>query len=197
MSDPQWAPDPTGRHEYRWFDGATWTDRVADHGEEAVDPVASAGPPQTAETSDAAAATPPAAMPMPPTVGGPVVTIPEGVWLSSRGRRFLGFLLGVVLMIVTLVIGYVIWTVLLWSRGQTPAKQIMGMRTLDARTGQAASFGTMFVRGFLLDTVLGGSTGIYGLISALWIFGNDQNQRLTDKIVSTIVVDDPQKRLAP
>lgn len=192
MSDPQWAPDPTGRHEYRWYDGTTWTDRVADHGEEAVDPVAAPGPP----TASTPSATPPAAMPMPPTVGGPVVTVPEGVWLSSRGRRFLGSLLTVVLMIVTLIIGYVIWTLILWPRGQTPAKQIMGMRILDARTGQVASFGTMFVRNFLLDTVLGGVTGIYGLISALWIFGNDQNQRLTDKIVSTIVVDDPQNRLA-
>ena len=23
---PNWYPDPMGRHEYRWFDGTTWTE---------------------------------------------------------------------------------------------------------------------------------------------------------------------------
>jgi uncharacterized protein YxjI len=33
-----WYPDPFGRHEHRFFDGANWTDRVASHGREGVDP---------------------------------------------------------------------------------------------------------------------------------------------------------------
>jgi uncharacterized protein YxjI len=37
---PNWYPDPMGRHEYRWFDGATWTDQVSSHGKQSVDPVA-------------------------------------------------------------------------------------------------------------------------------------------------------------
>jgi uncharacterized protein YxjI len=36
---PNWYPDPMGRHEYRWFDGATWTDQVSSHGKQATDPV--------------------------------------------------------------------------------------------------------------------------------------------------------------
>jgi uncharacterized protein YxjI len=36
---PNWYPDPMGRHEYRWFDGATWTDQVSSHGKQSVDPV--------------------------------------------------------------------------------------------------------------------------------------------------------------
>jgi hypothetical protein len=37
--EPQagWLPDPTGRHEYRWWDGAEWTEVVADQGVESVD----------------------------------------------------------------------------------------------------------------------------------------------------------------
>ena len=27
-----WLADPTGRHEYRYWDGATWTEHVSDHG---------------------------------------------------------------------------------------------------------------------------------------------------------------------
>ena len=33
-----WYPDPYGRHERRYFDGTTWTERVASHGREGVDP---------------------------------------------------------------------------------------------------------------------------------------------------------------
>ncbi len=33
-----WYPDPFGRHESRWWDGARWTEHVASHGRQAVDP---------------------------------------------------------------------------------------------------------------------------------------------------------------
>jgi hypothetical protein len=36
---PGWNPDPTGRHEYRYWDGGTWTDDVSDGGATSVDPV--------------------------------------------------------------------------------------------------------------------------------------------------------------
>ncbi|MEO6628969.1 MAG: phospholipid scramblase-related protein [Aquihabitans sp.] len=36
---PNWYPDPMGRHEYRWFDGAQWTDQVSSHGKTSIDPV--------------------------------------------------------------------------------------------------------------------------------------------------------------
>ena len=29
---PGWHPDPSGRHDYRYWDGATWTENVADGG---------------------------------------------------------------------------------------------------------------------------------------------------------------------
>ena len=35
-----WHPDPTGRHEHRYFDGTGWTDHVADSGNLSTDPVA-------------------------------------------------------------------------------------------------------------------------------------------------------------
>jgi hypothetical protein len=36
----QWAADPTGRHQHRWWDGRQWTEHVADGGVQAVDPLA-------------------------------------------------------------------------------------------------------------------------------------------------------------
>jgi hypothetical protein len=29
---PQWAPDPTRRHDYRYWNGARWTEEVSDRG---------------------------------------------------------------------------------------------------------------------------------------------------------------------
>jgi len=36
---PGWFPDPTGRHDHRWWDGAAWTAHVADAGIATVDPL--------------------------------------------------------------------------------------------------------------------------------------------------------------
>jgi uncharacterized RDD family membrane protein YckC len=35
---PRWAPDPLGRHEYRYWDGGQWTEHVSDNGMAAIDP---------------------------------------------------------------------------------------------------------------------------------------------------------------
>ena len=43
--EPGWNPDPAGRHEYRYWDGSTWTDDVSDNGVTATDPLAGAGGP--------------------------------------------------------------------------------------------------------------------------------------------------------
>jgi uncharacterized protein YxjI len=34
---PNWYPDPSGRHELRYFDGSAWTEHVSDHGRQSVD----------------------------------------------------------------------------------------------------------------------------------------------------------------
>ena len=40
---PGWYPDPFGRHETRWWDGAQWTEHVASHGRQQVDPPVGGG----------------------------------------------------------------------------------------------------------------------------------------------------------
>jgi uncharacterized protein YxjI len=48
MSTPaNWHPDPTGRHQLRYWDGSVWTDHVSDNGVAGVDPVAAGGPAST------------------------------------------------------------------------------------------------------------------------------------------------------
>ena len=40
---PNWYPDPLGRHEHRYYDGRSWTEHVADHGRQSVDPPGGVG----------------------------------------------------------------------------------------------------------------------------------------------------------
>ena len=35
---PNWYPDPWGRHEHRYYDGSHWTEHVASHGRPSIDP---------------------------------------------------------------------------------------------------------------------------------------------------------------
>ncbi len=37
--EPSWQPDPAGRHHYRWWDGAQWSDQVSDDGVVSTDPL--------------------------------------------------------------------------------------------------------------------------------------------------------------
>jgi len=112
--------------------------------------------------------------------------------LSTIGKRFAGALLTGVLVVVTLGIGYLIWAAIAYGKGQTPAKQILKMYVIDTETGLPATWGKMFMRGFVIDGVLNSVTGgIFSLVSAIWIFTNPERQRLTDKIIKTIVVDAP------
>ena len=50
---PAWHPDPTGRHEHRYWDGERWTDHVADAGQAATDPLEGGGPAQGGAQSPA------------------------------------------------------------------------------------------------------------------------------------------------
>jgi hypothetical protein len=52
---PGWHPDPTGRHEYRYWDGSQWTDDVSDQGATTHDPVAGPGAPTVQSTLPGAA----------------------------------------------------------------------------------------------------------------------------------------------
>lgn len=73
-----WHPDPTGRHELRYSDGAQWTEHVANDQVTAVDPYTAPVPPPPAPPVPPPAAAPaPAAQPAPPS---PDPTTPVGGW---------------------------------------------------------------------------------------------------------------------
>jgi uncharacterized RDD family membrane protein YckC len=86
------------------------------------------------------------------------LTLPQGVQLAGHGRRIGAYFLAIPLWIVTLVIGYIIWGLIVWSRGQTPALQVLGMRCWRPETRRVPGFWWMALReiiGRLVDTILG------------------------------------------
>lgn len=205
MSMSSWEPDPTGRHQYRWWDGERWTDQVADDGVQAVDSV-----------SITEARLPREALPSVPPPSGMVPEDPRALSdlgssdplsiLSSRGQRFGAFLLEIPLAVVTLGIGWVIWALIVYSQGQTPAKQLLKMRVVNLEERRAASWGSMFVREWILKGVLPGalnyiSLGIVGtlwiLISGIMLLNNDRHQSLWDRMLKTVVISDPHNLFQP
>ncbi len=95
-------------------------------------------------------------------------------------------------MVVTLVIGWFVWALVIFDSGQTPAKQMLGMRVVNLNTGNAAGFGRMLLREIVAKPVIGilSAIAVVGVIANFWLLWDKDTQELWDKIVDTIVVND-------
>ncbi len=95
---------------------------------------------------------------------------------------------------LALAAGYVIWWFRALSSGQTPGKQLVGIRAIKSR-GEPLGWGNTFVREFLIKGLLGGflsslTGNIYGLVDGLWSLFDRDRQTIHDKMANTIVVRD-------
>jgi uncharacterized RDD family membrane protein YckC len=120
--------------------------------------------------------------------------LPAGVTLATPGRRIGAYFLSVVLVIVTLFIGYIIWGLVIWGRGQTPTYQVLGMRCWKPETRRVAGWGTMALReiiGRLVESLM-----ITALISFILMLVRSDRKCLHDLIAGTVAVRDPDKVLA-
>jgi hypothetical protein len=121
MSTPAgWYPDPTGRHQHRWFDGDDWTDQIADDQVVGDDPVRGGGDAPVEPAADPAATQAvPEAQPQPTPVGGPPAG-PSGPYVpppgteyaaapaSSKGGPNKGLLIGLGVLVVLVIVGLVL-----------------------------------------------------------------------------------------
>jgi len=123
--------------------------------------------------------------------------LPPGVVLAPRGRRVGAFFLGILLEVVTLVIGYIIWGLILWGRGTSPAFSVLKCKVVDANTGQLATFGKMAMRDIVGGIVQGICSIITALVSLIMFATDDRNRNIPDRIGTTIVVYDPNDVLQP
>jgi uncharacterized RDD family membrane protein YckC len=124
-----------------------------------------------------------------------VGSLPGGVRLSSLGRRFAAYAIDVAIGFVTLGIGWLIWALIVFARGQTPGKQLLGMRTLTWATRRRAGWGRMFLRVMVVQSVIMfvAIITLIGVVVFFWPLWDDRNQELWDKVVDTVVVDDQQE----
>jgi uncharacterized RDD family membrane protein YckC len=121
--------------------------------------------------------------------------LPEGTQLASVGRRIGAYFLAIPLAIVTLGIGYIIWGLIVWGNGQTPALQVLGMRCWRPETNRVAGFWHMALReiaGGIIEGILGFITEITSFV--LMVAGRER-KAIHDYIAGTVVLHDPNKVL--
>ena len=139
---------------------------------------------------------------MPPAyTPGMNTPLPPGVVVSSVGKRLGGHLLEIVLVIVTVVIGWLIWSFIVWGRSVTPAKQLLKMKVVKKDSGLRASYGTMALRELvgkwlIVNLAIGSLCGLVTIVLDFMLVWDKDRQELWDKIAGTIVVDDPNDVLA-
>jgi uncharacterized RDD family membrane protein YckC len=121
--------------------------------------------------------------------------LPVGVTFTTASRRLGQYALDGLLLVITAFIGWFIWSLFIWRRGETPAMQILRIKVVKLENGQAtqaATWGTMALREFV------GKYIVMGLISSIffpaWVvlvfmlMWDKNKQELWDKIAGTIVV---------
>jgi uncharacterized RDD family membrane protein YckC len=120
---------------------------------------------------------------------------PDLLVTAGPGRRLVGYIIDVLLSLLTLGIGWLIWFIIVAPNGQTPAKQLLRMYIMRADGTRAGGVYTwvrqLLVRGllgFLLSLV---TLGVYELLASLWCVWDRDHQCLWDKIAGTYVAYSP------
>ena len=67
-------------------------------------------------------------------------------------RRFKAWVLEIVLISGTAYIGWFIWSLITWGKGQTPAQNLLRIISINETTGTPAKRPQMFIRFFLIFT---------------------------------------------
>ena len=126
-----------------------------------------------------------------PTGRAPQLFDEAGLPLVTPGGRLSALLLDLVLIVITLGVGWLVWSLIAWSNGRTPARQLLGHVVADATTGDPLGWGRMALRQLvvcgLLGAALGAVTaGIYLLVDASMVFSAD-HRTLHDRMAGSVV----------
>lgn len=133
---------------------------------------------------------PPPARQAPLAAGG--VGLPGSVTLTNPWKRLGCALLESILVSFTLGIGWLIWAAVTAPNGQTPAKQMLRIRVIDAGTLYPVGIARMFwMRGLIAGLVAGVAFPFTLGILVFMPFWDARNQTLYEKVSGTLVVDDP------
>ena len=118
------------------------------------------------------------------------LVLPQGVRPRSIGRVVAAYTLAVLLFIVTLGIGYIIWSLVAWGYGQTPGQRLLGLRCWDLETGRPGSRGQMAIRQ-ITGLLLNGEA----LMGPFILLASKDRASVGDFFVDTVVLYDPDRVL--
>jgi uncharacterized RDD family membrane protein YckC len=105
------------------------------------------------------------------------------VVMATRLSRIGSWLVNILLVFLTLGIGWIIWWFIVAPKGQNPGKAVVGLRVIKT-DGSAMNTGTMFIRGLL--GLVCGLIPLY--LDDLWMLWDKDAQTLHDKLADTVVV---------
>lgn len=83
-----------------------------------------------------------------------------------------------------MLVAYIVWALVLFGRGTTPGKKLLGMRVIR-EDGSTPGFLIMLVREWIGKAI----SGMILSLGYLWILFDQDNQGWHDKLVSTYVVE--------
>ena len=116
---------------------------------------------------------------------------------ASFQHRLGAIVLDATLIIITLGIGWVIWSFIVWGEGQTPAKKILKLRTINFTSGRSASWGHMGIREALVPTTVsiasfftGGIASIAWIVVEIVFYFTKGQRTFRDYWVKTAVVNE-------
>ena len=121
--------------------------------------------------------------------------LPSGIRLTSRPRRAAEPFVEALLAIVLLYVGWLVWSLVVYRRGQSPAKQLLRMRVVVLETRRRAGSARMLARELPAKALVGVAALVSFGVVLLWPLWDERRQALWDKLVETIVVDDPFEEL--
>ena len=127
---------------------------------------------------------------------GSGLNLPNGTELASHGRRVGSWFLAIPLLIVTLIIGYYIWGLIIWGRGQTPTQQVLGMRTWVPADAKRATWGKMALREIVGVGICTSLFGITLILSLILFLSGRERKATADWVASTVILRDPNNVLA-
>lgn len=119
---------------------------------------------------------------------GIVFALDQEAGSDSSGVGWLLFAVGLFLGLVVMV--WAGWK-FGWRQGitgTTPGKRRLGIRLADVATGEAPG-GARGLGRWLVPGLINSVANVYSIIDYLWPLWDDQNQRVTDKMFKTLVVE--------
>lgn len=103
------------------------------------------------------------------------------------------WIVGAVLFFLFFVVAFVNSVIVHGMTGQTVGKRVMKTMLVEETSGKPAGVGRVFGRG-LIAVIAGNLTAnIFTIVDRLWPLWDDKNQRIADKVTSTVVINKPPK----